>query len=93
MRAAIGEELAALRASRPGAVSVQVRVWVDGPGQIARLEGTLPGSGLGTISITLSQFGAKIGRSLPLASQVVALTRLIALGAKLPRSPLAFGLR
>lgn len=93
MRAAIDEELGALRASLPGAVSVRVRVWVDGPGHIARLEGVLPGSGLGTISIALSQFGAKIARSLPLASQVVSLARLIGHGAKLPRSPLAFGLR
>ena len=68
MRSAIGEELAALRASRPGARSVRIRVWVDGPGHIARLQAVLPGSGLGTISLALSGFGAKIGRSLPLSS-------------------------
>jgi hypothetical protein len=93
MRSAIGEELVALRTSRPGAGSVRIRVWVDGPGQIARLEAVLPGSGLGTISLVLSQFGAKIGRSLPLASQVVGLASLVRPGEKLPVSPLAFGLR
>ena len=93
MRSAITEELTALRASRPGATSVRIRVWVDGPGHVARLEAALPGSGVGTVTIALSQFGAKIGRSLPLPPDVVALPALTRTGATLPVSPLAFGVR
>jgi hypothetical protein len=93
IRSAIAEELDALRASRPGATSVPIRVWVDGPGRVARLEAALPGSGLGTITIALSQYGTTILRNLPLAPQVEDVSALVRPGVKLPGSPLAIGLR
>lgn len=75
MRPAIREELAALRTGR-SSPSLRIAVWVDGPGRIARLQATVPGSGLGTVSMSLSGFGVGIPASLPAAAQTVAVGSL-----------------
>ena len=93
MKVAITAELAALRASQPagGSESVPVTVWVDGPGRVVRLRAALPGSGLGTVSMTLFGFGAKVRASFPPESDVVDITSLKQSGASTPGSPWIFG--
>lgn len=70
MRAALRDELAA------GAARVELTVWVDGPGRLARLQAPVPGSGLGTVEMVLSNFGATVPLSLPLGSELVELAAL-----------------
>jgi hypothetical protein len=74
VRVAIEEELAALRSGRrlSGSTSVEIKVWVDGPGRVVKLEAALPGAGLGTATMALSGFGASVtGGGVPPPSQVV----------------------
>jgi hypothetical protein len=86
--AAIESQIAASHASgprgRPGYLTINL--WVNGPGYVAGLEGTVPGSGLGKTSFSLSHFGVKVPRNLPLASQTVPLASLSGPGESL-RSP------
>ena len=94
MQLAIEDQLEALKSSRPGGpATVAVKVWVDGPGRVARLQAVLPGSGLGTVGFVLSGFGSTIRSSLPSASELVAITSLPRPTGVGSRSPLlAFGL-
>ncbi len=72
MRAAITDELAALRAGHgPGSATVHVLIWVDGPGNVVRLQVSVPGSKLGTATTKLGGFGEKIPTSLPTAAEIV----------------------
>ena len=78
MRSAVRDELSALLAGHGarGSSSVRVEVWVDGPGRVARLQASLPGSKLGTVLMVLSNYGVTIPVSLPLESQVVDIASL-----------------
>jgi len=80
-RAAMQQELSALRAGRGTDAGSLVRIvaGVDGTGRLAQLQASLPGSKLGTIQIGLWKFGSTIPLSLPLASETADL-------ASLPRS-------
>jgi hypothetical protein len=66
--AAIASEL---RAVRSGELSIAV--WVTGAGHIARIDATVPGSGLGTVSLSFSSFHAQFNRNPPRQSQAVPL--------------------
>ena len=55
---------------------MNVELWVDGSGRVARLESSPPGSGLGAVVMALDNFGVSFPRSLPLASQSVQLGAL-----------------
>jgi hypothetical protein len=68
--AALRDELAA-RASR-----VELTIWVDGPGRLARLEAAVPGSRLGTVEMVLSNFGATVSVSPPPGSELVDIAAL-----------------
>jgi len=87
LRAAVDKELAALESSRVDrSPSLRVTIWVDGPGLVEEVRGSVPGSGLGTDSVVISGFGAKIATSLPLRQQVVDITDLLP-AAQGPFSP------
>ncbi len=73
LSAAVRAQLAAGSARR-----VQVKLWVDGPGRVAQVAGAVAGSGLGTVTTSLSGFGLKIVEVSPAPSQVVALATLSA---------------
>jgi hypothetical protein len=78
LRSALQQELSALRASRGAHAGSRVRIVarVDGQGRLAQLEGSLPGSKLGTVQISLWKFGSTIPLSLPLASETVDIASL-----------------
>ena len=78
LRAAMRQQLAALRAGRGAHAGSQVRIvaGVDGAGRIAQLRASLPGSKLGTVQIGLWRFGSTIPLSLPLASETVDVASL-----------------
>jgi hypothetical protein len=57
---------------------LRIAVMVDGPGHVAGLRLTPPGAGLGTLTITLTGFGAPITTTLPAPSQVADLGALTA---------------
>jgi hypothetical protein len=69
MRVAIEQQLRA----RP---RLRISVMVDGPGHVARLRVTPPGADLGTVTMTLTGFGAPIKGTLPDASSVADLGAL-----------------
>ena len=48
-----------------GANAVPVTVWVNGPGYVAQLEKSAPGTGLGTTSYSFSGFAPKFNRTGP----------------------------
>lgn len=81
IQVAIKDELAAA-----GASSTSILVWVDGAGHVARLQAAVPGSGLGTATMVLSNFGVKIAASLPAASTLLKITAQTPAGADLLRS-------
>ncbi len=81
IQAAIEDELAA-----NGASTVSILVWVDGPGHVAKLQATVPGSGLGTVTMALSNFGVKITAGLPAESTLLHITAQTPAGADLLRS-------
>jgi hypothetical protein len=91
IRLAIADELSAMRshgsAGRPQ--TPLVTVWIDGPGRIARLEGALPGSGLGTVTFVLSNYGIAVSGSTPRPTQIVSIYSVLHKGAGTERSPLA----
>jgi len=86
MRAAIAEELTAVLSGRLG-----ITVWVDGAGRVARFQAQLPGSGLGTVSMYLTEYGVKLATSLPPPSQVLGITAQTPSGASTLRSLWPFG--
>jgi hypothetical protein len=67
MRLAISDELQALAGGGQvrSASSVQITAWVDGPGRVARLQADIPGAGLGTVTVSLSNFGTSFLITLP----------------------------
>ena len=69
--AAIASEL---RAARSGELSIAV--WVTGAGHIARIDATVPGSGLGTVSLSFSSFHARFNRNPPRPAQAVPLASI-----------------
>jgi hypothetical protein len=69
--AAIDREL---RASRSGRVKLDV--WVNGPGYIAKIYGPVPGSRLGTTSLTFSSYTEPYGGSFPPPSEITSLASL-----------------
>ena len=73
-----------------GSATVPVTVWVDGPGHIVKLQGAVPGSGLGTVSMALSSFGLKIPANLPTSSMLLQITARTPSGADLLRSAWIF---
>ncbi len=73
-------------AAASGSSTVSINVWVDGPGLILKLEGPVPGSGLGTVEFDLGNFGVKIPTSTPAASTVLKIDAKTPAGADLFRS-------
>jgi hypothetical protein len=74
LRTAMQQQLAALRAG--GGSTAHVVARVDGQGRIAQLQGSIPGSQLGTVQIGLWRFGGTIPLSLPLANETVDIASL-----------------
>ena len=91
--AAVREELAAAHRDRVDTVTVEISVWVDGQGRIAQLRASLPGSGWGSVLISLSNFGVTFAPSYPLASQTVDLASLERAGRALSAAMLLTGAR
>jgi hypothetical protein len=83
---AIKDELAA-----NGSSTVSILVWVDGPGHIVQLQEAVPGAGLGTVSMALSNFGVKIPASLPTEDLLLHIDAQTPSGAGLLRSTWIFG--
>jgi len=92
IRVAVSKELQALAAARPGerSPSLRVTVWINGPGLVSAVRASVPGSGLGTASMTFSDFGVAIPTNPPLQTAVVDLTDLLP-AAKGPFSPWVLG--
>jgi hypothetical protein len=63
-----------LRAARSGRASVDI--WVNGPGYVARIEHTVPGSGLGKASFSFSDYASQFTRTSPLPAQTVPLASI-----------------
>jgi hypothetical protein len=61
---------------RGGSKRVPVTVWVNGPGYVAQVEKTLPGTGLGTASFSLSSFAARFNRTTPDPATIVPLVSI-----------------
>jgi hypothetical protein len=78
LRAAMQQELSALRAGRGANAHSRVRIVarVDGAGRVIELQASLPGSKLGTVQIALRTFGSTIPLSLPLPSETVDIASL-----------------
>jgi hypothetical protein len=78
LRIAIQQELTALRTDggTHAGSRVQIIARVDGTGRLAQLQGSLPGSKLGTLQIALWNFRSTIPLSLPLPSQTVDIASL-----------------
>jgi hypothetical protein len=84
-RAALTDELAA-----NGSTTVSILVWVDGPGYVAELQASVPGSGLGTVTMALSSFGLKFRASLPTDAMLLHIDARTPSGADLLRSAWIF---
>jgi len=84
-RIAIEEQLA----SAGSHTKVDMTVLVDADGRVAQLTGSIPGSGLGTISSTMS-YGIKISPSTPSPAQVVPLASVADSPAWTAKSPWDF---
>lgn len=89
MSAAIADEIGATASTgaTQGRVTARMTVWVDGPGRVVQIRAALPGSGLGTLTTTLTNFGVSIPTSPPPASETVP----IATVAQSATSPWVFG--
>ena len=84
---AIKDELSA-----NGSSTVSMLVWVDGPGHIVELQQAVPGAGLGTVSMALSNFGVKFSAaSLPTDDLLLHIDAHTPSGANLLRSVWVFG--
>ena len=77
---ALKAQLAALK----GPTQTEITVWVDGTGNVSQLAALMPGTAFGTISVRLTRFGIKFGKSLPLADQVVDISAVTDKAAFLP---------
>ena len=74
-RVAVAEAIESeLRAARSGRVSLDVLV--TGAGHIAKIDATVPGSGLGTASFSFASFHAQFNRNHPRQAQVVPLASI-----------------
>ena len=60
-----------LRASPSGRLSLLV--WVNGPGYVSRIDGIVPGTGLGTVSLAFTSFRLRYTGTLPPSTQTVPL--------------------
>jgi hypothetical protein len=77
VRLAVEKELAALGsvdARRPALV--RLTVGINGPGLVTMVRGTVPGSGLGTVAVSFSDFAVKVPKNLPGSAQVAEVTAL-----------------
>jgi hypothetical protein len=82
MSLAIKSELTSAGTGRSGSSQVSVRFWVDGAGRVVRIQGSPPGAGVGTTSITLSGFGVVIRPTPPRPSKVVDIASLTPSGER-----------
>lgn len=80
-RTAITDELAA-----NGSTTVSMLVWVDGPGRVSQLQEAVPGSGLGMVSMALSNFGVKFRATVPTEAMLLHIDARTPSGAALLRS-------
>ena len=71
----VGYQISAL-SPRSGDAKTHVTVWIDDQGHVARLQSTPPGSGVGSVSITLSHYGARVRAPVPPSSKVVDIANL-----------------
>jgi hypothetical protein len=69
--AAIRSELRASASSR-----LSLRVWVNGPGYVGRIDQVVPGAGLGTVSLSFTNFRLRYTGTLPPSSQTIPLAGL-----------------
>jgi hypothetical protein len=82
MSLAIKSELTSAGAGRSTTSQVSVRFWVDGAGRVVAIQGSPPGAGVGTTSITLSRFGVVIRPTPPRPSKVVDIASLTPSGER-----------
>jgi hypothetical protein len=68
LAAAIRSELRASASPR-----LSLRVWLNGPGYVSRIDHVVPGAGLGTVSLTFTSFRLRYTGTLPSSSQTVPL--------------------
>jgi hypothetical protein len=80
---AFGYEQTALGGG-PGAATppVEVRVWIDQGGHIVKIEGSPPGSGIGTTVFTVSPVGSPVVVARPVLPQVVDIASLTPSGER-----------
>jgi len=71
LAAAIRNELRA-----NGSPRLALRVWVNGPGYVSRIDGVIPGAKLGTVSLVFTNFRLRYTGTLPPSSQTVPLASL-----------------
>jgi hypothetical protein len=86
LAAAIAEQIAALRAQGARGSTLDVHLWVDGPGYVEQVQSAPPGTGLGTTTFSLSGFGRAVQPSIPGPPLVVGLNELVRAG-RAPASP------
>lgn len=73
LAAAIRSELRASSSPR-----LSLRVWVNGPGYVGRIDEIIPGSRLGTVSLVFTNFRLRYTGTLPPSSQTLPLSGLSA---------------
>jgi hypothetical protein len=83
LRIALEQELAALG----GGHVAHVTVWRDGQGRIAQLQGTVPGTGLGSVRLDLFGYGTKVTPTSPPQAQLVPFTSIVGSKAWTASSP------
>jgi hypothetical protein len=66
-----------------GSRRVTIRVWINGPGYIGRIDVPVPGSGLGTASLVFTSFRLRYTGTGPPSSQIVPLASLPRAGGSL----------
>jgi hypothetical protein len=71
LAAAIRNELRASASPR-----LSLRVWVNGPGYVSRIDEAIPGAGLGTVSLVFTNFRLRYTGTLPPRSQILPLSGL-----------------
>lgn len=76
--AAIRSELSASASPR-----LSLRVWVNGPGYVSRIDQVVPGAGLGTVSLSFTNFRLRYTGTLPPSSQTIPLAGLSSGGRSL----------
>jgi hypothetical protein len=86
VRVALEQQLAA----SGGNHIVNFSVWRDGSGRVARVQGTVPGTKLGTIRLDLFGYGVKVTPNLPAKAELVPFASLVASKAWTASSPWVF---